>query len=236
MTLSSLLDIGQHDFITVTGGGGKTSLLGQLGSELKKETKTLITTTTKMRYPDAFEGKVVITPSLETLLSSLDNQKEHLFYFAGQCIEDHKVRGVAPGLLDCAFKELPDWIFLNEGDGAAGKPYKFYREREPVIPESTTKFVHVIGCEVLDRPMSVDNLHRCPEVFNGRIFDRAFFTECMEWFTQEKLKTFKIPRYLLVNKADQGNWEKAEEMCVAARPYFDGCIAASLYERKWFLC
>ena len=41
MKLSALFGIEQPDFVTVTGGGGKTSLLSCLGSELKDKGRTL---------------------------------------------------------------------------------------------------------------------------------------------------------------------------------------------------
>ena len=47
---------------------------------------------------------------------------------------------------------------------------------------------------------------------------------------------YKNPKFLLVNKADSGNEKKAEMLCEAAKPYFDGCIAASLREGTWYLC
>lgn len=236
MKLSALFGIEQPDFVTVTGGGGKTSLLSCLGSEFKDKGRTLLTTTTKMRYPDAFDGEVIITASYKALLSRLVKQDSDLYYFAERCIEDHKVKGAAPELLDCLFKELEDWIFLNEGDGAGGKPYKIYREWEPVIPQNTTKLIHVIGCELLNESMSDVNLHRCPQKLKGKRFDLGFFRESMDWFVSEKLKNFKNPKFLLVNKADSGNEKKAEMLCEAAKPYFDGCIAASLREGTWYLC
>ena len=189
-----------------------------------------------MRYPDAFDGEVIITASYMWLLNCLVKQDRDLYYFAERCIEDHKVKGAAPELLDCLFKELPDWIFLNEGDGAGGKPYKIYREWEPVIPKNTTKLIHVIGCELLNESISDANLHRCPQKLKGKRFDLDFFRESMDWFVSEKLRNFEIPKFLLVNKADKGNEKKAEMLCEAAKPYFDGCIAASLCERTWYLC
>ena len=159
MKLSALFGIEQPDFVTVTGGGGKTSLLTCLASELRDKGRTLLTTTTKMRYPDAFDGEVIITASYMWLLNCLVKQDRDLYYFAERCIEDHKVKGAAPELLDCLFKELPDWIFLNEGDGAGGKPYKIYREWEPVIPKNTTKLIHVIGCELLNESISLSLIH-----------------------------------------------------------------------------
>ena len=85
----------------------------------------------------------------------------------------------------------------------------------------------MIGCELLNESMSEVNLHRCPRNLKGK---------SMDWFVSEKLKNFKNPKFLLVNKADSGNEKKAEMLCEAAKPYFDGCIAASLREGTWYLC
>lgn len=236
MKLSALFGIEQPDFVTITGGGGKTALLTCLGSELKNKGKTLLTTTTKMRYPDDFEGEVIVTESYRELLSRLVKQHCNLYYFAERCIEDHKVKGAPPELLDSLFQTLADWVILNEGDGAGGKPYKIYREWEPVIPQNTTKLIHVIGCELLNEPITDMNLHRCPQELKGKRFDLDLFRESMEWFVSDKLKSFEVPKFLLVNKADNGNKMKAEILCEAAKPYFDACIVASLRERNWYLC
>lgn len=88
MKLSALFGIEQPDFVTVTGGGGKTSLLTCLASELRDKGRTLLTTTTKMRYPDAFDGEVIITASYMWLLNCLVKQDRDLYYFAERCIED----------------------------------------------------------------------------------------------------------------------------------------------------
>ena len=51
---SEAFNIKKGDIITVTGGGGKTTLIFKLAEELKNSGKVLITTTTKMFAPKIY--------------------------------------------------------------------------------------------------------------------------------------------------------------------------------------
>ena len=49
--ISELLKIKKNDIISITGSGGKTTLMEKLAEELKQKGRVLVTTTTKIRRP-----------------------------------------------------------------------------------------------------------------------------------------------------------------------------------------
>ncbi|MEG0379378.1 MAG: hypothetical protein RR614_12950, partial [Eubacterium sp.] len=178
-----------------------------------------------------------ISPLEEKVICSLSETRPELACFtASKLFNKAKVAGHDVVVVDHIAEHFQKHIILNEGDGSKMKSYKFYRFYEPVIPSKTTHLVHVIGCDLLDCVMTADRIHRCPESDIGHLFDVACFREQMLYFTGEKLKNFTGTKSLLINKADDGNQEKAFRMAEAAQPYFDQIIVASLKERNWCLC
>ncbi|MEG1619091.1 MAG: selenium cofactor biosynthesis protein YqeC [Eubacterium sp.] len=236
--LSELLELKRGELVTVTGGGGKTSLLECLQAELKARLEhVIITTTTKMYYPENFEGKIILSSSEKEIVRSLtESLAEPACFTAADRFWENKVIGHTGTVINHLSKCFQDRIILNEGDGAKGKSYKFYEAYEPVIPEETTKLVHLIGCDLLDTVMTAEKIHRCPAIYTGHRFDVSCFKEQMLYFTEVKLKNFNQVKTLIVNKADDGNQKKAFQMAEAAMPYFDQVIVASLKERTWRLC
>jgi probable selenium-dependent hydroxylase accessory protein YqeC len=77
-----------------------------------------------------------------------------------EVLENGKVRGIPPEMADDLFaSEKTDYI-LVEADGAAERPVKAPAEKEPVVPESVTRVIAVMGLEVLGRPLEPDLVFR----------------------------------------------------------------------------
>ena len=232
--LFELLGITEGSTVAFTGGGGKTSLVFHLAGELAAtRNRVLITTTTKMFYPGSFPGRIEIGADADGIVRAFNSERLGQMFAAASRIEGGKVAGYDVASLDRVSALLEDAVFLIEADGAARKPYKFYREHEPVIPRSTTHLVHVIGAETLDAPMSAELFHRCPERLQGTPFDLRMFKKAMEWYANEKVGAFSGRKILIVNKADEGRERAAAAMREAARPYFDACFSTSLKRREW---
>lgn len=216
--LIDLTGIGDKDLVSVTGGGGKTSFIFEICHELGEECrKAIVSSTVLMRVPESAE------------LRGSD-------FYAEDYVAGGKAGHVDLAALDGLRCDPGTGIILNEADGAAMKPYKFYREYEPVIPELTDIIVHVIGCEVFDRPMSDSLFHRCPDTYKGKIFDREMFTRAMEWYEENKIKKYSAKKVLLINKADDACDETVEAFGRAAADIFDVCVISSLKERHWHIC
>lgn len=132
--LFDMLGIGVHDLASITGAGGKTTLTFHLANELAAaHRRALVTTTTKMFYPSDFNATIALAETVEALVGQVGSAQ--LSFAAADRIDGGKVRGISPEQVDELFaaEALRDATLLNEADGAARKPYKFYAAHEPVI-------------------------------------------------------------------------------------------------------
>lgn len=145
-------DIQKGDVITITGAGGKTSLIFSLAKKLSKFGKVLITTTTKMFVPklEEFEEMVISEKKVKGL-------EKNIFIY-GKSIEDNK-------LLSLSFEEILklkenfDFILI-EGDGAKRKKIKAWNETEPCIPNFSTKVIGVVNLDIVFLELIEENIHR----------------------------------------------------------------------------
>ncbi|WP_165044840.1 selenium cofactor biosynthesis protein YqeC [Adlercreutzia sp. ZJ138] len=224
----------QGDVVAITGAGGKTSLMLHLCNELRMASKrVLATTTTKMYYPNEFPGRVVVDDDISRLADIFATEDVKSLYVASAFAKENKVCGYGAAAVDNVASRLTDAVLLIEADGAACKPYKFYREDEPVLPRTTTHVVHVVGSEILNQPMSAELFHRCPQDHMGKLFTLDEFEQSIECFSWTKLKGFQGRVSLIINKADEGRKQAARSMKEVAAPYFDACFVVSLKELSW---
>ena len=83
---------------------------------------------------------------------------------AGEVIvEQDKVQGVAPALLDRIAGEPTVDAVVVEADGSRRLPFKAPAAHEPVIPASATIVVPLVGLDVLEQPLDAGHVHR-PEI------------------------------------------------------------------------
>ncbi|WIV12548.1 selenium cofactor biosynthesis protein YqeC [Proteiniborus sp. MB09-C3] len=203
------IDIGTREMISVVGGGGKTTTIFKLASELKQlDMRVLVTTTTAIYNPstELYDDLVV----LEDGQSIENGLKNGTITVLGRCISpQNKLLGVDSGFLDTIYNEdLFDFILI-EADGSKGRPIKAPASHEPVIPSNTSKVIGVIGIEALGKVIDEANVHR-PEIFcevtNSRIGD-VIIEEIIVKLVMAKDGLFKgasadSKKYLLFNKAD----------------------------------
>jgi molybdenum cofactor cytidylyltransferase len=138
MGLADELGLRERDLISFVGAGGKTTTMFRLGAELRSGgNAVVITTTTRMSVSQVAPG-LVVRPDPHD---------------AG------KVMG--PGLewITSAFADTSLDYVLVEADGAKHHSVKAPAAHEPVIPQSTTLVVCVIGAGALDRVIE-DQAHR----------------------------------------------------------------------------
>lgn len=153
-------NIRKGDIITVTGAGGKTSLIYLLSEELSKKGKVLITTTTKIYIPpkEKFESLEIIEERIKIFG---DNKN---IFVIGKSILGNKIIGVDYQEIE-SLKEKFDYILI-EGDGAKEKILKDWNETEPCISPSSTKVIGVINLNILDIEINEKNIHRF-EIFKS---------------------------------------------------------------------
>jgi probable selenium-dependent hydroxylase accessory protein YqeC len=161
-SLSEALGLKAREMISLTGAGGKTTLMFRLAREL------------------SIEGKKVITTTTTKILKPSDQESPHLFMsenegkimeFVDRCLEQYrhitlaeeeaergKLKGISPELAGNLWRLYDIDALIIEADGAAGRPIKAPREREPVIPSNTTLVVAVLGLDGVGKELDHQNV------------------------------------------------------------------------------
>lgn len=143
MDLSALLEI-RPGVTAVIGGGGKTTLLRVLGTELAEAgARVLLCTTTKI-FP--FDGLLNLTgPSEEALAEAL---KARRLVCAGSPVSGTG-KLTAPAIPMKKLAALADYV-LVEADGSKGFPLKAHLPHEPVLPEGFDRNLLLVGASGFD--------------------------------------------------------------------------------------
>lgn len=146
-------------FISVIGGGGKSSLIHTIGQELhKKGLKVILTSTTKLQK---FDDIPLI----------LKNGNDHFSAELKSHLDDHNIVLVADdyykkeklaGINKYFAFELKKYadVVLSEADGSRQRPLKTHKAYEPVIPSCTDTVVIICGAEIIGKELNDKNVHR----------------------------------------------------------------------------
>jgi probable selenium-dependent hydroxylase accessory protein YqeC len=162
--LTAALGLEAREHVALVGGGGKTRLMFVLAEELRQAKKRVITsTTTKIWHRQAsdstYVGFVQSHPTWREELSGV--LKNHGHGFLGHSLlESGKVQGINPSLADALYQDKEVDYLIVEADGSAGRPVKAPAEYEPVIPDSATKVVAMLGLEALGQEMNPEIVFR----------------------------------------------------------------------------
>ena len=132
-----------HSFISITGGGGKTTLMIGFASYLRSTgMKVLMTTTTKIRSPHVQDYGADRIFSDDSVLSFIPKDS---------CVVLYAVEDICTGQWRCpplgnleVLKGIYD-VVLCEADGGRGLPLKVHTQRDPVVPPFCTYTVSVMG-------------------------------------------------------------------------------------------
>lgn len=131
-------------FISITGGGGKTTLMSLLGREAAEHgLSVLITTTTKVASPYLHDYGADCIFDSESILGEAPEKGKLCFYAEHHTLDMKKwispredVLTVLGGIYD---------LVISEADGSRGLPLKIHTDRDPVIHPLTTAVVAVMG-------------------------------------------------------------------------------------------
>lgn len=151
------LDINQKEVISLVGGGGKTTSMLSLANELKDcGLKVLITTSTMIF--ESMEGEFD-NYFLQNIPIDFHPKKGSITIL-GERIRDGKLIGCSIDKIDeISNRELFDYILI-EADGAKRKPIKAPEFHEPVIANSTTITIGVMGIDAIGCEIIEDIVHR----------------------------------------------------------------------------
>lgn len=224
MTLAEAFSIGGREVISLVGAGGKTTLLYALGRELSAiRGGVILTTTTKIFEPEPSPFFLqFLSPELTAVKKWAAEQadRHQSLLIARERLPGGKLSGVPPAWVDELFGVEGVSAIINEADGAAGRPLKAPREGEPVIPDSTTLLVPVMGIDGMDRPLDEETVFRsaiASRLLNlplgSKVTEEAVARLILELIKQAPAGARIVP---LINKVDiPGGREKAEKLAHA---------------------
>ena len=122
--------------VALSGSGGKTTMLGEIGRLWAAEGRTFAATTTTRTSPvPGFRGIVHDSDRCACPAAAGLPEFRH-----GGLRADGKWEG-----LDAAAVDALPGLVVAEVDGAAGKPFKYYRADEPAWPARTSLALVVMG-------------------------------------------------------------------------------------------
>lgn len=164
--MSELFNITKGDIISITGAGGKTSLMFYLANKLKQKGSVLISTTTKIFKPENTENNnfIFIYPEEIDFISPQDN---FIHIFCPK-IENGKIDSITFEELD-KVKKYFDFILI-EADGSANKALKGWKKNEPVIYPDSTKTIAIIDITALYKEKNETTIHRF-DLFQKQYFN-----------------------------------------------------------------
>ncbi|BCZ44745.1 hypothetical protein psyc5s11_08120 [Clostridium gelidum] len=162
------IDITKKNIISFVGGGGKTSLIYELGNELSKLGKKVIITTTT--YMFMVKSNVVLTGKKDDIIKLLYSEnmitvgmlcdgndakikynqlKNKKTLHNSEEVKLEKISGL-PGNMAVSLIELADFV-LVEADGAKRLPLKMPASHEPVILDGSNLVVGVCGIDAIGK-------------------------------------------------------------------------------------
>lgn len=207
----------KRENVSFIGAGGKTTAMFKLAGELKALGKrVLVTTTTAIYYPkDSSIDNIILGTSIKHI--NFKGQAEVIVW--GTKVNDEgKLKGVSTEALDEQFNLGKFDYILNEADGSRSKPLKSSAVYEPVVPNSTTKIVGIIGIDALNRPVC-EVVHR-PELYTNitglKENDLVDMNSiCIMLFSKEGIfrnTPEMLEKILLINKVDDDKKRVQGEM------------------------
>lgn len=169
MTLAEALGLRSDDVVALVGGGGKTSAMFLLAREaVARGGRAITTTTTRI-----FGAQIALAPAHVLAADATEARVKDALDRHGQVLVigateagTGKAEGVPLELVKQLRAWCPDACLINEADGSRMRPFKAPAAYEPVIPESTTIVVPVVGADVLGVPLDADHVHR-PELVSA---------------------------------------------------------------------
>ena len=151
--------------ITLTGGGGKTSLMYKLVSLLMKQGNNAVAaTTTKIFMDDHHQKQIVFVKSADQCIDAVRKACKlavpTVLCLKADDVDSRKAIGIPPEWLDTVNNEAPDAILVVEGDGSGGRSLKGHLKHEPVIPSNSKLIIPVIGLDVIGQRIDEQTVHR----------------------------------------------------------------------------
>jgi probable selenium-dependent hydroxylase accessory protein YqeC len=150
-SLAKDIGLGSHEHIALVGGGGKTTLLHALADQLVGS--VVLTSTTKMGSDQHRGRPVLVAPTTSEIMAAVARSPVVVW----KSIYGEKALGVSTESCDEWFGVVDHMIV--EADGSRRRPFKAPAGHEPVVGDTTTTMISVIGADALGRVIG-DQCHR----------------------------------------------------------------------------
>ena len=166
--IQDILPLKTGGIVSLTGAGGKTSVMFHLAAGLSDAGKKVLTTTTTKIYPPLplQSETIILSNSTDELLekaSVIIRNKNHITAASALIRKENKLKGFSTEMIhQIQQSNFFDWILI-EADGAAQRLLKAPAEHEPVIPVNTDIWIGVAGLDVIDKPL-VESIVFRPEL------------------------------------------------------------------------
>jgi probable selenium-dependent hydroxylase accessory protein YqeC len=151
-------------FISIVGGGGKTSLMFLLAHTFQqKGFKVISTTTTHILKPSPQQTGGVILFSRDNFQDKL---QDCLKRYGHATVAHHllpscnKLQGLNCEKVEQLFEHSSANRMLVEADGARQLSFKAPGDNEPVVPQVTDVFISVVGLDIIGKPVDDANVFR----------------------------------------------------------------------------
>ena len=160
MSLARALRVERGEVVSFVGGGGKTTSMFRLASELSAAgLRVVTTTTTHISKEQVHMAPASITlDEMDLLESRLDRQGHCLVI--GPPDGKGRVFGASSALIDALHARADVDVVIVEADGSRSLPFKAPGPHEPVVPQATTILAPIAGMNALGQPLDEAHVHR----------------------------------------------------------------------------
>lgn len=204
------LGLAKYKVISITGGGGKTSLMFALGRHSSKDTFTILTTTTKIFPPQKDGSLFAMTAGTEDLIRTLSGiGPSASMVTAAKGKVGEKLNGYDPEEIAEIASGCPVGRIIVEADGSRGLSLKAYEAWEPPVPAVTDCHFIVAGADIFTSPLSPANAFRfdiIKEKFSLQAGEMISLANCAALLSNREEYLKNSPeaamRILFINKCD----------------------------------
>lgn len=197
--LSQIFNIKKKDIVSITGSGGKTSLMERLGQELKEDGRVLITTSTKIKRP--------INKDIDYIFDSFDQyekirDKKSLLALGELNPENNKFSSISEEELK-GIKDDFDYILI-EADGCRNLPLKMWKSYEPVIYNISNKVISVFSAKVIGKRIQKEfiyNFDEFKDLIQENFVSKEVFLKLIE-SDPGPFGDFKGEKFVFFNQVD----------------------------------
>lgn len=231
--LATIFQIRERDVLSLTGSGGKTTLLFHLAAELRKRGSVLVTTSTKIALPDsgfdflytslaaykeAAKEKRVVCCAGTGAFGRQAQRAGSLWGPSVTCLGE-KVPGIAKltTVGETALRSIcSDFDYcLIEADGSRRLPLKFWKAHEPVIYDFSTQVIGILPIKVYGKMPSADfiyNFEGYRSYIGSNRIDASSIARLLT-YPDGLFKGFFGPRMVFINQVEtEEDFQHLEEI------------------------